>query len=146
MRDKDGIGFASEITRFISTRLLAIVTIVGYPNPLPSTLIDEVSAGLQSITRSVVELKSAIEGKVLSSHMEVFCVPCGIVFDAKWMIGDSDDRKDDNDAVVLCTTEMGLRCSSGAITSTDQVTEIDEEILLHPRVILLSAVPDMLGS
>jgi hypothetical protein len=143
LRNKDGIGFASEVTKFISTRLLAIVTIVGYPNSLPSGLINEVSAGLQSITRSVVKLKSAIEGKILSSNMEVFLVPCGSVFDAKVMVGEFDDRQDDGEVVVLCTTELGLRCSSLAIE--DSETDCGEEILLLPTVILQSAI-EMLAS
>jgi hypothetical protein len=144
LHHRDGVRFTSEVTKFISTRLLAIVTIVGYPDSLPSALIDEVSAGLQSITRSVVRLKSAIEGKILSSNMEVFVVPCGTIFDAKVMVGESNNRQDDNDDLVLCTTELGLRCSSFAIE--DQVTDSSEEILLLPKVILQSAIPEMLAS
>ena len=120
------------------------MTIVGYPDSLPSALIDEVSAGLQSITSSVVRLKSAIEGKMLSSDMEVFFVSCGTIFDAKVMVSESSNRQDDGDDLVLCTTELGLRCSSFAIE--DQATDSGEEILLLPKVMLQSAIPEMLAS
>jgi hypothetical protein len=101
-----------------------------------------VSAGLQTITRSVVRLKSAIEGKILSSNMQVFFVPCGTVFDAKVMVGELDDRQE-GDVLVLCTTELGLRCSSLAMV--DRETDSVEEILLPPTVILQSAI-EMLAS
>jgi hypothetical protein len=64
--------------------------------------------------------------------MEVFFVPCGTIFDAKVMVGELDDRQDDGDVLVLCTTELpvGLRCSSLAME--DQETDSVEEIFVPP--------------
>ena len=125
-----------------------LLTIAGYRHDLPTPLIDELVANLQSITSSAVELRSAIAERISSCDMEVVYLPSGALFDPKSMDDSFGDgfrsfEGDDKGDTVLCTTHLGMKVSRGVAGGDG--TEVVVEVLLKPKVALQSVAEDALG-
>lgn len=81
----------------------------------------------------------------MSTNFEVVGADSGRAFDAQEMV-DAFEDYEASKGTVLCTTELGLRCSTRKATaepSGSREENTERRLLLRPKVILESAV-DML--
>jgi hypothetical protein len=77
----------------------------------------------------------------MSANFEVIAADSGQAFDGQDMV-DAFENYGSSKGVVLCTTELGLRCSTRKATGDVAPSEenIERRILLRPKVVLESVV------
>lgn len=100
---------------------------------------------VKRISKSACRIAQIIREEIMSTNFEVIGADSGRAFDAQEMVDAFEDYGAPRGAV-LCTTELGLRCSTRKATaepSTSREETIERRLLLRPKVILESAV-DML--
>ena len=100
---------------------------------------------VKRISKSACRIAQIIREEIMSTNFEVVGADSGRTFDAQEMVDAFEDYGTPRGAV-LCTTELGLRCSTRkapAEPSGSQEEIIERRLLLRPKVILESAV-DML--
>lgn len=100
---------------------------------------------VKRISKSACRIAQIIREEIMSTNFEVIGADSGRAFDAQEMVDAFEDYGTPRGAV-LCTTELGLRCSTRKATaepSTSREETIERRLLLRPKVILESAV-DML--
>lgn len=100
---------------------------------------------VKRISKSACRIAQIIREEIMSTNFEVIGADSGRTFDAQEMVDAFEDYGTPK-GTVLCTTELGLRCSTrkaiaDPLTSREENTE--RRLLLRPKVILESAV-DML--
>lgn len=81
----------------------------------------------------------------MSTNFEVIGAESGRTFETQGMV-DAFEDYEASKGTVLCTTELGLRCSTHKATTESLASReenIERRLLLRPKVILESAV-DML--
>lgn len=147
LQDRNESTFPEEVMNFLMTKTAAIVAVAGIRD-MRSQLIKELRNNLQWMTKSTLELRTAVQQQVSWSEMEVFLIPSGQNFDPKIMTDDSDNgRRGASSSVsrgeVFCTIDLGLQ-SSRSVTNEGGTGSI-EEILLKPKVLLQSTVGEMLA-
>lgn len=113
-----------------------ILTLSGTPIP-KDNLRNRFESQLQRIAQSTLRIAAVTREQVLSTNFEVIGIEVGRDFERKHMANLFDEyytggAKDGNGERVLCTTEVGLKCFSGA--------GVDERTLVQPTVILESVV------
>jgi hypothetical protein len=113
-----------------------ILTLSGTPIP-KGDLRDQFETHLKRIAHSALRIAKATKELVLSTNFEVISVAVGSEFARSHMANVFDNyypggAKDGNGEMVLCTTELGVRCFSA--------NGVDERTLVQPSVILASAV------
>jgi hypothetical protein len=131
----------------VNTQLSAIVTIAGYRD-VPQELSEDLNRNLSSIVQCLLELRSAIREKLLFYELEAFIHPYGTRFDPNSMedcFGSS--RQPTGNGQILCTTDLGLRRSEAKFINADREreTKFVEDVLLMPKVALLSVLDDFVG-
>jgi hypothetical protein len=98
---------------------------------------------VQRIGKAVCKLAHVTKEEIMSTNFDVMAVEQSEAFNAK----DMSDAFGDFGAsrgVVLCTTELGLKCSTRKITGkTGLESTIEKRFLLRPKV-LLESVADVL--
>jgi hypothetical protein len=100
---------------------------------------------VKRISKSACRIAQIIREEIMSTNFEVIGADSGRTFDAQEMVDVFEDYGTPRGAV-LCTTELGLRCSMRKATaepSASREESIERRLLLRPKVILESAV-DML--
>lgn len=79
----------------------------------------------------------------MSTNFEVLAIEPGGKFDDKRMV-DVFGEYGPSKGAVLCTTELGLGCSTfrgtGDLTMQERRASIDRRLLLQPKVVLESVV------
>jgi hypothetical protein len=146
LQERNESTFPEEVMDFLMTKASAIVTTAGFH--MRPKLTKELKNNLQWMTKSTLELRTAVLQQVSWSEMEVFLIPEGQNFDPRIMTDDSDNGRKGasssvNGGVVFCTTDLGLMNSRGV--TNEGGTELVEEILLKPKVLLQSNVEEMLA-
>jgi hypothetical protein len=139
-------SFSSYVTKLIAERLSAIMIIAGCYDAIYAykTVTEKFESKLALITKSVLELRRVTGEKITSCDMSVFGYLCETPFDAALMFDDFNNGAKpelSSGGVVLCTTELGLRLAKSV--SKDGRAEYVEETILMPKVVLQSAVEDM---
>ncbi|KAF8554472.1 hypothetical protein OG21DRAFT_1508910 [Imleria badia] len=100
---------------------------------------------VKRISKSACRIAQIVKEEIMSTNFEVIGADSGRTFDAQEMVDAFEDYGTPRGAV-LCTTELGLRCSTRkgfTEPSTSREENIERRLLLRPKVILESAV-DML--
>lgn len=103
------------------------------------------SSQVKCISKSACRMAQIIKEEIMSTSFEVIGADSGRTFDAQEMVDAFEDYGTPRGGV-LCTTELGLRCSTHkptAESSESREDVIERRLLLRPKVILESAV-DML--
>ncbi|KAG9314966.1 hypothetical protein JVU11DRAFT_4075 [Chiua virens] len=98
---------------------------------------------VKCISKSACRIAQIIKEGIMSTNFEVIGADSGRMYDAQEMVDAFEDYETPK-GTVLCTTELGLRCSTHKISAEPSQEEIIERrLLLPPKVILESAI-DML--
>lgn len=100
---------------------------------------------VKCISKSACRIARIIKEEIMSTSFEVVGADSGRAFDAQEMTDVFEEYGAPRGAV-LCTTELGLRCSTRKATtepSASREENVERRLLLRPKVILESAV-DML--
>jgi len=113
-----------------------ILILSGTPIP-KDNLRNRFESQLRRVAQSALRIAAVTKEQVLSTNFEVISVEVGREFERKLMVNLFDEyypggAKDSNGERVLCATEVGLRCFSGA--------GVGERTLIQPIVILESVV------
>ena len=143
-QERNETRFAQEVYDILFNKTSAIASITGFHDILTK----ESMNSLQWIAKSTLDLRSAVTQRVSSSDMEVFLVPRGDNFNPRIMTDDTSDgrkgtiKSSASHGMVFCTTDLGLKCLRGV--TKDQGTQYVEDILLMPKVLLVSTVEEML--
>ncbi|KAG0706766.1 hypothetical protein DFH29DRAFT_995633 [Suillus ampliporus] len=98
-------------------------------------------AQVKRISKAACRLAQVTKEEIMSANFEVIAADSGQSFDGQEMT-DAFEDYGSSDGVVLCTTELGLRCSARKATGDMSASEehIDRRILLRPKVVLESVV------
>lgn len=101
-------------------------------------------AQVKCISKSACRIARIIKEEIMSTSFEVVGADSGRAFDAQEMLDAFEDYGAPRGAV-LCTTELGLRCSTrkASTEALGSQETVERRLLLRPKVILESAV-DML--
>jgi hypothetical protein len=103
-------------------------------------------AQTQRVVRSACDLARVLHEDIMSTNFEVILAEQGRAFDPSCMTN-AFGAFGESSAAVLCSTELGLRCSTkrNARAAADGLVEetIDKTMLLLPKVIL-EGVADIL--
>ncbi|KAG1804975.1 uncharacterized protein HD556DRAFT_1226087 [Suillus plorans] len=136
----------NEMTETIFRWSLDIFLISGSTNPQPNPASREnfracFGAQVKRISKAACRLAQVTREEIMSANFEVIAADSGQLFDGQEMM-DAFEDYGSSDGVVLCTTELGLRCSARKATSDAPASEesIDRRILLRPKVVLESVV------
>ncbi|KAG1887025.1 hypothetical protein F4604DRAFT_1719683 [Suillus subluteus] len=136
----------NEMTETIFRWSLDIFLISGSTNPQPNPASREnfrarFGAQVKRISKAACRLAQVTKEEIMSANFEVIAADSGQPFDGQEMMDAFEDYRS-SDGVVLCTTELGLRCSTSKPTSDASTSEesIDRRILLRPKVVLESVV------
>lgn len=136
----------NEMTETIFRWSLDIFLISGSTNPQPNPASREnfrarFGAQVKRISKAACRLAQVTKEEIMSANFEVIAADSGQSFDGQEMMDAFEDYRS-SDGVVLCTTELGLRCSMSRATSDAPASEesIDRRILLRPKVVLESVV------
>lgn len=136
----------NEMTETIFRWSLDIFLISGSTNPQPNPASREnfrarFGAQVKRISKAACRLAQVTKEEIMSANFEVIAADSGQLFDGQEMM-DAFEDYGSSDGVVLCTTELGLRCSTRKATSNvpDSEESIDRRILLRPKVVLESVV------
>ncbi|KAG2154053.1 hypothetical protein DEU56DRAFT_772607 [Suillus clintonianus] len=136
----------NEMTETIFRWSLDIFLISGSTNPQPNPASREnfrarFGAQVKRISKAACRLAQVTKEEIMSANFEVIAADSGQPFDGQEMLDAFEDYKS-SDGVVLCTTELGLRCSTRKATSDAPASDesIDRRILLRPKVVLESIV------
>lgn len=136
----------NEMTETIFRWSLDIFLISGSTNPQPNPASREnfrarFGAQVKRISKAACRLAQVTKEEIMSANFEVIAADSGQPFDGQEMM-DAFEDYGSSDGVVLCTTELGLRCSTSKAMSDALAPEesIDRRILLRPKVVLESVV------
>ncbi|KAH7928098.1 hypothetical protein BV22DRAFT_1083726 [Leucogyrophana mollusca] len=138
----------NEMTETIFRWSLDIFVISGSTNPqqVPSTretFRNRFGAQVRRISKAACRLAQVTREEIMSTNFEVVAVDNGKGFDALEM-SDAFEDYGSSKGVVLCTTELGLRCSTRKPTSETagpaEEGSTERRLLLRPKVVLESAV------
>lgn len=140
----------NEMTETIFRWSFDLFLICGSSSPHSSPSSREVfrtrfGSQVKRISKSACRIAQIIREEIMSTNFEVIGADSGRAFDAQEMVDAFEDYGSPRGAV-LCTTELGLRCSTRKATaepSASREESIERRLLLRPKVILESAV-DML--
>ncbi|KIJ67004.1 hypothetical protein HYDPIDRAFT_174280 [Hydnomerulius pinastri MD-312] len=137
----------NEMTETIFRWTLDVFLICGSTNPQPTASSREAfrsrfGAQVKRISKSACRLAQITREEIMSTSFEVVGADSGRMFDAQEMMDAFEDYGTSKGAV-LCTTELGLRCSTRKV-ATESVAPSEEatdrRLLLRPKVVLESAV------
>ncbi|KAG1775006.1 hypothetical protein EV702DRAFT_1236931 [Suillus placidus] len=136
----------NEMMETIFCWSLDIFLISGSTNPQPNPASCEnfcacFGAQVKHISKAACRLAQVTKEEIMSANFEVIAADSGQPFDGQEMM-DAFEDYGSSDSIVLCTTELGLRCSTRKSTSDIPASEesIDRCILLRPKVVLESVV------
>ncbi|OJA13620.1 hypothetical protein AZE42_03972 [Rhizopogon vesiculosus] len=136
----------NEMTETIFRWSLDIFLISGSTNPQPNPASRENFRGrfgsqVKRISKAACRLAQVTKEEIMSANFEVIAADSGQPFDGQEMMDAFEDYGSSN-GVVLCTTELGLRCSTRRATSDAPLSEenVERRILLRPKVVLESVV------
>lgn len=136
----------NEMTETIFRWSLDIFLISGSTNPQPNPASRENFRGrfgsqVKRISKAACRLAQVTKEEIMSANFEVIAADSGQPFDGHEMMDAFEDYGSSN-GVVLCTTELGLRCSTRRATSDEPALEenMERRILLRPKVVLESVV------
>ncbi|KAF8126934.1 hypothetical protein EV363DRAFT_1517742 [Boletus edulis] len=141
----------NEMTDTIFRWSLDLFLICGYTGPQSNPSFREAfrtrfGSQVKRISKSACRVAQIIREEIISTNFEVIGADSGRTFDAQEMVDAFEDYGTPR-GTVLCTTELGLRCSTNKATnlepSASREENIERRLLLRPKVILESAV-DML--
>jgi hypothetical protein len=118
-----------------------ILTLTGVPVP---DFRDNFGPRLQLIAQSALRIAKATREQVLSTNFEVISAKAEEKFENTHMTNIFEDYEAEgagarNGEKVLCTTEVGLRCSSG--NGDDRRTLVQPEVVLESVVNFLILPP-----
>lgn len=135
------------MTETILRWTLDIFMICGCSNPQSNSASRDAfrtrfQAQVKRISKNACNLAQISREEIISANFEVVAAESGRTFDAQEMIDVFEECGTSNGAV-LCTTELGLRCSTRkttAETDTESEGNVERRLLLRPKVMLESAV------
>ena len=141
-------SFSLDVTRYIASKLSALMTIAGcHEKYAYNAVTEDFGNKLELMVISLQELRKAIGEKITSCDMGVFGYNCGTTFDPVLMADNFNNgpKTDEIHSVgpVLCTIALGLKLSK-RVTKDGKVEDV-EEVLLLPKVVLQSAMDDIIG-
>ncbi|KIK94382.1 hypothetical protein PAXRUDRAFT_828061 [Paxillus rubicundulus Ve08.2h10] len=137
----------NEMTETIFRWSSDVFLVCGSTNPQSHSSSREVfrsrfGAQVNRISNSACRLAQITREEIMSTNFEVVGADSGRTFDAQEMMDAFEDYGTSKGAV-LCTTELGLRCStrkaSGEATTASE-ENVERRLLLRPKVVLESAV------
>ncbi|KAI5989426.1 hypothetical protein F5J12DRAFT_505697 [Pisolithus orientalis] len=137
----------NEMTDTILRWTLDVFLICGCTNPQPNPTSREAfrtrfQSQVKRISKNACALAQISREEIMSANFEVVGAESGRAFDTQEMVDVFEDYGASKGAV-LCTTELGLRCSTRkATTETAAIPEenIERRLLLRPKVVLDSAM------
>ncbi|KAL4072650.1 hypothetical protein V8B97DRAFT_1957582 [Scleroderma yunnanense] len=97
---------------------------------------------VKRISKNACKLAQLSREEIMSTNFEVVGAESGQTFNSQEMVDVFEDYGTSKGGV-LCTTELGLRCSTHKATSDTTVTaeeNVERRLLLRPKVVLESAV------
>ncbi|EGN98679.1 hypothetical protein SERLA73DRAFT_181260 [Serpula lacrymans var. lacrymans S7.3] len=139
---------SNELTETIFRWSLDVFLISGSSNPqtVPSSrenFKSRFGAQVRRIAKAVYKLAQVTREEIMSTNFEVIAVESGKAFDAQEVVDAFEDYGTSKGAV-LCTTELGLRCSTRKSPNETGKPEgegcIERRCLLRPKVVLESVV------
>jgi hypothetical protein len=101
----------------------------------------------QRISRAVYKLAQVTREEIMSTNFEVILVEHGTNFDPRRMIDAFPDHATSR-GTILCTTELGLSCTTRKATDASTPTapaSVERRLLLPPKVVLESALDIISG-
>ncbi|KAF9223786.1 hypothetical protein BS17DRAFT_753829 [Gyrodon lividus] len=137
----------NEMTETIFRWSLDVFLICGSTNPQSNPSSREVfrsrfGAQVNRISKSACRLARITREEIMSTSFEIVGTDSGRPFDAQEMMDAFEDYGTSKGAV-LCTTELGLRCSTRTVSAelaTASEANVERRLLLRPKVVLESAV------
>ncbi|KAF9243387.1 hypothetical protein BU15DRAFT_86368 [Melanogaster broomeanus] len=126
----------NEMTETIFRWSLDIFFICGSTNPQSN------ASSRERISKSACRLAQITKEEIMSTNFEVVAADSGRTYDAQEMMDAFQDYGVSKGAV-LCTTELGLRCSTrraSAEHTSSSEENVERRLLLRPKVILESAI------
>ncbi|KAI6042887.1 hypothetical protein EDC04DRAFT_2891458 [Pisolithus marmoratus] len=136
----------NEMTDTILRWTLDVFLICGCTNPQPNPASREAfhtrfQSQVKRISKNACTLAQISREEIMSANFEVVGAESGGTFDAQEMVDVFEDYGVSKGAV-LCTTELGLRCSTRKATTETTAPEghIERRLLLRPKVVLDSAM------
>jgi hypothetical protein len=137
---------AKEIADVILRWSSQILLISGCLNSdtMRDVLQDRFGEQVRRIAKAVCKLAHVIKEDILSTNFDIIAVGRDDAFDARLMSDTFGDHGTSR-GPVLCTTELGLRCSTRKGTSGGSINAeaegfIEKRLLLRPKVLLESVV------
>ncbi|KAI6128935.1 hypothetical protein EDD16DRAFT_27585 [Pisolithus croceorrhizus] len=137
----------NEMTDTILRWTLDVFLICGCTNPQSNSSSREAfrtrfQSQVKRISKNACALAQIAREEIMSANFEVVGAESGRAFDAREMVDVFEDYGASKGAV-LCTTELGLRCSTRKATTGTSATpeeNIERRLLLRPKVVLDSAM------
>ena len=137
----------NEMTDTILRWTLDVFLISGCSNPQSTSASREAfrtrfQAQVKRISKSACNLAQIAREEIMSASFEVVGAESGRAYDSQEIVDVFEDYGTSKGAV-LCTTELGLRCSTHkatADTTSAPEESIERRLLLRPKVVLESAV------
>ncbi|KAH0833017.1 hypothetical protein J3R83DRAFT_12002 [Lanmaoa asiatica] len=137
----------NEMTETIFRWSLDLFLICGSTSPQSSASSREAfrtrfGSQVRCISKSACRIAKITREEIMSANFEVVGADSGRTFDAQEMVDAFEDYETPK-GTVLCTTELGLRCSTRKATAEPTASReesIERRLLLRPKVILESGV------
>ena len=132
-----------EMTQTIHRWSIDLFLICGSTSPSHDAFRKRFETQVTCISKSACRIARIIREEIMSTNFEVVGVDSGRTFDAQQMT-DAFENCGTSEGTVLCTTELGLRCSTQKGTmepSGSSQENVERRLLLRPKVILESAIP-----
>ncbi|KAG6330081.1 hypothetical protein ID866_9009 [Astraeus odoratus] len=135
----------NEMTDTILRWTLDVFLVSGCSNPQSTPASREsfrtrFQAQVKRISKSACKVAQICREEIMSANFEVVGAESGRPFDAQEMADVFEDYGASKGAV-LCTTELGLRCSARKVAGEASMEEsLERRLLLRPKVVLESAV------
>lgn len=137
----------NEMTDTILRWTLDVFLICGCTNPQSNPSSREAfrtrfQSQVKRISKNACALAQISREEIMSANFEVVGAESGRTFHAQEMVDVFEDYGASK-GTVLCTTELGLRCSTRKVTAETTATpeeHIERRLLLRPKVVLDSAL------
>lgn len=138
----------NEMTDTILRWTLDVFLISGCSNPQSTPASREAfrthfRAQVNRISKNACKLAQIAREEIMSANFEVVGAESGRAFDSQEMVDVFEDYGTSK-GTVLCTTELGLRCSTHKAVAADATAmseeNVERRLLLRPKVVLESAV------
>jgi hypothetical protein len=95
---------------------------------------------VQRIAKATCKLECVMKEEIMSTNFSVITVDHSQTFDSKNMCDAFGDYGTSR-GLVLCTTELGLRCSTRKnLGGSGKVEMVERQLLVRPKVLLESVV------